>query len=61
MGFLDKLLGRGKKAASDMMGGSSMHREHERMADEGAAGHEEAAQEEHEDAAEQHGEHKETM
>ena len=64
MGFLDKLLGRGKKAAGDTMGGSSMreemHHEHKGMAEESAAGHEEAAQEEHEGAAEQHGEHDET-
>jgi uncharacterized protein YjbJ (UPF0337 family) len=57
MGFLDKLLGRGKKAAGDLMGDSSMrregmHREEEGMAEERAASHEEIAQEERARAAE---------
>jgi uncharacterized protein YjbJ (UPF0337 family) len=57
MGFLDKLLGRGKKAAGDMTGDSSMrregmHQEQEGMAQERAASAEEVAQEERERAAE---------
>jgi uncharacterized protein YjbJ (UPF0337 family) len=48
MGFLDKLLGRGKKAAGDMMGDASlrregMHQEHGAIADERADAHEEQA------------------
>jgi uncharacterized protein YjbJ (UPF0337 family) len=58
MGFLDKLLGRGKKAAGDVTGDASLHREgvHQEqagMADDRAAKHEEAAQEERTEAAEQ--------
>ena len=50
MGILDKLLGRGKKAAADPMGDSSMRREgatQERQgaAEDRAAQHEEMAQE----------------
>jgi uncharacterized protein YjbJ (UPF0337 family) len=57
MGFLDKLLGRGKKAAGDMMGDSSMrregmHQEQEGMAEDRAASAEEMAQEERQRAAE---------
>lgn len=57
MGFLDKLLGRGKKAAGDMMGDRSMrregmHQEQEGMAEDRAASAEEMAQEERERAAE---------
>jgi len=57
MGFLDKLLGRGKKAAGDMMGDSSMrregmHQEQEGMAEDRAASAEQMAQEERERAAE---------
>lgn len=57
MSFLDKLLGRGKKAAGDMMGDSSMrregmHQEQEGMASERAERAEEMAQEERERAAE---------
>ncbi len=57
MGFLDKLLGRGKKAAGDMMGDSSMrregmHQEQEGMAEDRASSHERMAQEEREQAAE---------
>jgi uncharacterized protein YjbJ (UPF0337 family) len=49
MGFLDKLLGRGKKAAGDVMGDSSMRREgvdqeQEGLAEERAEQHEEKAQ-----------------
>ncbi len=57
MGFLDKLLGRGKKAAGDMTGDSSMrregmHQEQEGMAEDRAASAEQMAQEERERAAE---------
>jgi uncharacterized protein YjbJ (UPF0337 family) len=57
MGFLDKLLGRGKKAAGDMMGDSSMrregmHQEQEGMAEDRAASAEGMAQEERQRAAE---------
>jgi uncharacterized protein YjbJ (UPF0337 family) len=56
MGWLDKLLGRGKKAAGDMTGDSSMkregmHQEQEAMASERAESAEEMAQEERERAA----------
>jgi uncharacterized protein YjbJ (UPF0337 family) len=48
MGLLDKLLGRGKKAAGDLLGDSSMrregmHQEHAGKAEEKAEAHEEAA------------------
>ena len=57
MSFLDRLLGRGKKAAGDMMGDSSMkregmHQEQEAMAKERAESAEKMAQEERERAAE---------
>lgn len=57
MGFLDKLLGRGKKAAGDVTGDSSlrsegMHQEQEGMAEDRAAQAEQMAQEERERAAE---------
>ncbi|HEV8602237.1 MAG TPA: CsbD family protein [Gaiellaceae bacterium] len=57
MGFLDKLLGRGKKAAGDMTGDASMrregmHQEAEAMAEDRAAAAEDTAQEAHEEAAE---------
>jgi uncharacterized protein YjbJ (UPF0337 family) len=57
MGFLDKLLGRGKKAAGDLTGDASMRREgmtQERQAgaEERAAEHEEMAQEQRQQAAE---------
>ena len=57
MGFLDKLLGRGKKAMGDMAGDRSMrregmHQEQEGMAEDRAASAEEIAQEERERAAE---------
>ncbi len=59
MGFLDKLLGRGKKAAGDVMGDSSMRREgmaqeREGAAEDRAAKHEELAQDQREKAAEAH-------
>jgi uncharacterized protein YjbJ (UPF0337 family) len=57
MGFLDKLLGRGKKTAGDVMGDSSMrhegmHQEQQGMAEDRAASAEEMAQSEREQAAE---------
>jgi uncharacterized protein YjbJ (UPF0337 family) len=57
MGFLDKLLGRGKKAMGDATGDSSMrregmHQEQEGMAEDRAANAEEMAQQERERAAE---------
>jgi uncharacterized protein YjbJ (UPF0337 family) len=57
MGFLDKLLGRGKKAAGDVTGDAGMrregmHQEREGMAEDRAASLEESAQEEREQAAE---------
>jgi len=57
MGWLDKLLGRGKKAAGDMTGDASMrsegmHQEREGMAEDRAAAAEETAQSAREEAAE---------
>jgi uncharacterized protein YjbJ (UPF0337 family) len=57
--LLDKLLGRGKKAAGDLTGDPSlrregMHQEQEANAEERAARHEELAQEERERAAQHH-------
>lgn len=57
MGFLDKLLGRGKKAAGDMAGDASlrnegMHQEKEGMAEDRAAAAEDHAQDAHKEAAE---------
>jgi uncharacterized protein YjbJ (UPF0337 family) len=57
MSFLDKLLGRGKKAAGDLTGDSSMqhegmHQEQEGMAKERAEHAEGVAQEERQRAAE---------
>ena len=57
MSWLDKLLGRGKKAAGDMTGDSSMkregmHPEQSAMASERAESAEEMAQEERQRAAE---------
>lgn len=56
MGLLDKLLGRGKKAAGDLAGDSSLRREgaaQERQgaAEERASTHEEMAQEQRDQAA----------
>ena len=56
MGLLDKLLGRGKKAAGDVTGDSSLRREgaaQERAAaaEDRAATHEEMAQEQRDQAA----------
>jgi uncharacterized protein YjbJ (UPF0337 family) len=57
MGWLDKILGRSKKAAGDMTGDSSMRREgmaqeREGMAEERADMHEDAAMKSREEAAE---------
>ena len=57
MGFLDKLLGRGKQATGDLAGDSSMrhegvHQEREGMAEDRAKSAEERAQEAREEAAE---------
>jgi uncharacterized protein YjbJ (UPF0337 family) len=59
MGLLDKLLGRGKKAAGDLMGDASMRREgaaqeREGAAEDRASQHEEMAQEQRNQAAEAH-------
>jgi uncharacterized protein YjbJ (UPF0337 family) len=61
MSFLDKILGRGKKAAGDLTGDDSMrrdgmHQEQEGMASERAESAEEQAQAERERAAEHHAE-----
>jgi uncharacterized protein YjbJ (UPF0337 family) len=65
MSFLDKILGRGKKAAGDMAGDDSMrsdgmHQEQEAMASERAESAEEKAQAERERAAEHHSERSDT-
>ena len=65
MGFLDKLLGRGKKATGDLTGDSSMrtegmHQEQEGMAEDRAASAEQTAQAERERAAEHHAERGDT-
>jgi uncharacterized protein YjbJ (UPF0337 family) len=57
MGFLDKLMGRGKKAAGDLAGDASlrregMHQEQGAVADEHAAAHEEQAAEARAEATE---------
>jgi uncharacterized protein YjbJ (UPF0337 family) len=57
--FLDKLLGRGKKAAGDVTGDASLrregvHQEQEGKAQDRASRHEELAQEERQRAAEHH-------
>jgi len=56
MGFLDKLLGRGKKAAGDLKGDSSTRREgaaqeQAGQAEDRAAQHEQMAQEQRDQAA----------
>jgi uncharacterized protein YjbJ (UPF0337 family) len=61
MGLMDKILGRGKKAAGDMAGDESlrsegMHQEKEGMAEDRAGAAEGQAQEAREDAAEHHAE-----
>jgi uncharacterized protein YjbJ (UPF0337 family) len=65
MGRLDKLLGRGKNAAGDLMGDASMRREgaaqeREGAAQERASQHEEMAQEQRNQAAEAHAERENT-
>jgi uncharacterized protein YjbJ (UPF0337 family) len=65
MGLLDKILGRGKKAAGDVTGDDSMRREgaaqeREGAAEDRAAQHEEMAQEQRERAAEAHVERENT-
>jgi uncharacterized protein YjbJ (UPF0337 family) len=65
MGLLDKLLGRGKKAAGDLTGDASMQRqgaaqEREGAAEERASQHEEMAQEQRNQAAEAHAERENT-
>jgi len=57
MGLLDKLMGRGKKAAGDLTGDASMrregmHQEQEGLSEERAEAHEEAAAEERAEADE---------
>ena len=59
MGLLDKILGRGKKAAGDVMGDSSMRREgaaqeREGAAEDRASTHEQLAAEQRQQAAEAH-------
>ncbi len=59
MGFLDKLLGRGKKAAGDVTGDASMrsegmHQEQEGRAEDRADAAEDSAQEARQEAAEHH-------
>jgi uncharacterized protein YjbJ (UPF0337 family) len=59
MSLLDRILGRGKKAAGELADDASlrregMHQEQEARAEERAARHEELAQEERERAAEHH-------
>ena len=61
MGLMDKLLGRGKKAAGDLTGDAAlqdegMHQEQEGMAEDRAADAEGQAQEAREEAAEHHAE-----
>jgi len=65
MGLLDKILGRGKKAAGDVTGDSSMRREgaaqeREGAAEDRAAEHEDMAQEQRDQAAEAHAERENT-
>jgi uncharacterized protein YjbJ (UPF0337 family) len=65
MSWLDKLLGRSKKAAGDLTDDSSMrregmHQEQEGMASERAESAEQKAQEERERAAEHHAERQDT-
>ena len=65
MSFLDKLLGRSKKAAGDLTGDDSMrsdgmHQEQEAMASDRAESAEDRAQAERESAAEHHSERTDT-
>ena len=58
MGLLDKLLGRGKKAAGDLAGDASLQREG--AAQDRAAQHEDMAQEQRDQAAEARAERENT-
>jgi uncharacterized protein YjbJ (UPF0337 family) len=65
MGLLDKILGRGKKAAGDVTGDESLRQEgaaqeREAAAEDRAAQHEEMAQEQRQQAAEAHTERENT-
>jgi uncharacterized protein YjbJ (UPF0337 family) len=65
MSWLDKLMGRGKQAAGDVTGDSSMknegmHQEQEGMASDRAESAEDVAQKERESAAEHHAERTDT-
>jgi uncharacterized protein YjbJ (UPF0337 family) len=65
MGLLDRLLGRGKKAAGDLTGDASMRQEGAAQEREGAAEdraqqHEEMAQEQRNQAAEAHADRENT-
>lgn len=65
MGLLDKLLGRGKKAAGDLTGDASLQhegaaQEREGAAEDRAAEHEEMAQEQRNQAAQAHAERENT-
>ena len=65
MGLLDKILGRGKKAAGDVTGDDSLRREgaaqeRESAAEDRAAKHEELAAEQRQQAAEAHVEREDT-
>jgi uncharacterized protein YjbJ (UPF0337 family) len=65
MSWLDKLMGRGKKATGDLTGDDSMrregmHQEQEGMASERAESAEDVAQKERERAAEHHAERTDT-
>lgn len=65
MSFLDKIMGRGKKAAGDLTGDDSMHKdgmhqEQEAMASDRAESAEQQAQTERESAAEHHAERSDT-
>src|SRR5438552_11076099 len=65
MGFLDRLLGRGKKAAGDPMGDASMRREgaaqeREAAAEDRATEHEAMDQEQRNQAADAHAERENT-
>lgn len=65
MGLLDKILGRGKKAAGDVTGDASLRREgaaqeREGAAEDRAAQHEQMAQEQRNQAAQAHTERENT-
>lgn len=65
MGLLDKILGRGKKAAGDVTGDASLRhegaaQEREGAAEDRAAQHEQMAQEQRNQAAQAHAERENT-